>query len=398
MKQLTLILTDRFYPEEFIINDLVTEIQINSFKIEVLTQNPTYPFGNVDKFEQFSNKLYQQTEYRDILVRRLFTVQGYRESKIKKILHYLNFAILGSIFLILRGQRYNKIFVFQTGPLTQAIPAIICKIIYKSKVIIWTLDLWPDAVFAYGFKKTKVFKTTLNYLVKWIYTNCDTILVSSSGFIKNISLFVPNKEIKFIPQWAMNFGEVSKDYELDKTKFNFSFTGNIAKTQNLENVILGFNKALAQNSQMCLNIFGDGSYLDSLKGLVLKQNIQNVLFWGRLPQNQMNSIMHQSKILVISLSPDPLYEYYIPLKFSSYLSSNKPIFAVMRGEVPKLIKKYNIGDIADPADLDEIALKFIKMSNYDSTAFDICSTNTQSLLTEMFSRSKVINKILDELF
>ena len=38
-----LILTERYFPEEFLINDLVSEWKNRGYEIEVLTQVPSYP-------------------------------------------------------------------------------------------------------------------------------------------------------------------------------------------------------------------------------------------------------------------------------------------------------------------------------------------------------------------
>ena len=396
MGKKTLILTDRFYPEEFIINDLVEDIKEKQKDIEILTQNPSYPFGEVAKFSGFTNKIYKKTYYKNIIVRRLFTVQGYKDNKIKKVLHYINFSIIASIYLIIHGRKYRDIFIFQTGPLIQAIPAILSKKIYKSKVTIWTLDLWPDTVYAYGFQKTKLIEKILNTIVKFVYKNCDVIFVSSQGFIKRINDFVPFKEIKFIPQWAINDSSNSHESILDEKMFNVTFTGNIAKTQNLENVILGFQKAVVENKLLCLNIFGDGSNLDALKSLVSKECISNIKFWGRFPQKKMSLVMTQSNALLISLRPDPLYDLYIPLKFSAYLSSCKPILAVMKGEVPNLVSRYQIGYPADPSDIDDISNKLLMISNSNIQFYKQCAENARKLANDIFDKSKVIVKILQE--
>ena len=44
-----LILSEVFYPEEFVINDLVNEWEMQGYQVEVLTRVPSYPFGKVYK-------------------------------------------------------------------------------------------------------------------------------------------------------------------------------------------------------------------------------------------------------------------------------------------------------------------------------------------------------------
>ncbi len=42
-----LIVTEYFYPEEFKINEIALEWKEKGYEVDVLTQNPTYPYGNI---------------------------------------------------------------------------------------------------------------------------------------------------------------------------------------------------------------------------------------------------------------------------------------------------------------------------------------------------------------
>lgn len=54
-----LVLGEAFYPEDFLINDLVREWEKDGYQFEVLTRAPSYPFGKV--YEGYKNKIYQTT-------------------------------------------------------------------------------------------------------------------------------------------------------------------------------------------------------------------------------------------------------------------------------------------------------------------------------------------------
>lgn len=97
-----------------------------------------------------------------------------------------------------------------------------------------------------------------------------------------------------------------------------------------------------------MNIIGDGSGLESLKKLVKVRYITDVVFWGRKPSSEMDSYYKGSDILIISLAPNPCYSLYLPAKFSTYLSTGKPIFAIMNGAVPELMSNYKIGFYTSP--------------------------------------------------
>ena len=74
-----LILVERFYPEDFLVNDLASEWKRMGHEVEVLTQVPSYPFDKI--FDGYENKTYQTTmELDDIPVHRVSTIFGYNTS------------------------------------------------------------------------------------------------------------------------------------------------------------------------------------------------------------------------------------------------------------------------------------------------------------------------------
>ena len=190
-----LVLGEVFYPEDFIINDLVHEWSEKGYALEILTSVPSYPFGKV--YDGYKNNIYQQTEFSGIKIHRFPIVSGYEKNRFLKILNYLCFLFFSSIIILFIGKRFDRIFVYHTGPLTLAVAAIFAKKFYGIPVTIWTQDLWPDTVYAYGFKKTRVLSLFLDSLVKFIYRNSETILVSCEGFLEKLNEYVPQKKMGF---------------------------------------------------------------------------------------------------------------------------------------------------------------------------------------------------------
>jgi len=385
-----LIVGEGFYPEEFLINDLVKEWEKSGYNLEVLTRAPSYPFGKV--FSGYKNKLYQREKWGNVLIHRFPVIPGYNKNTIIKILNYLSFVIFGSLIGIFIARRYERIFIYHTGPLSLAIPGILIKKISRAPVTIWSFDLWPATVYAYGFKKTRILSWFLDSFVKWIYKNCDNIIVSSQGFVPELKKYVLDKPVYFAPNWPQisNINSKKSSIILPLDTFHFTFTGNVGKVQNLENVIIGFRNASIKNAQ--LNIFGDGSNLGLLKKLVAQENIENVVFHGRIPLSEIADIMDQSDVLVISLIPDAVMELTLPLKFQTYLTASKPIFGIMLGEVNRLITNYHIGEVASPESIEEISDGFKKFAISPVINEEI-TKKCQILLNSIYDRNKIIKLI-----
>ena len=389
-----LVIGEAFYPEDFLINDLVREWEKEHYEVEVLTRAPSYPFGKV--YEGYRNRIYQTTYFNTVKVHRFPVWQGYDKSTLIKILNYFSFVFWSFWVILFIGGRFDRVFVYQTGPLTLATAGVLMKKFFRTKVTIWTQDLWPETVYAYGFKKSRWLSFCLDHFVGWVYRNCDHILVSCKGFIDRIHRYVPDKEIVFVPNWSL-MEYVPKGKQSLPGKFNFTFAGNIGKVQNLENIVLGFSRCSKKHSDVFLNIIGDGSYMTGLKNLVDREGICNVNFTGRKPLSEMSDYYEASDVLIISLKDTPLYEIMIPSKFQAYLTTHKPIFAVFKGEVKRMGEEYQLGIVAHPSDIEEISGGFEKFLNLSKEQMEGFAEHSSYLLDTVFDRNKII-EIINTLF
>ena len=385
-----LVLGEVFYPEDFLINDLAQEWEKEGRRFDVLTRAPSYPFGKV--YKGYKNKIYQTTYFNTIKIHRFPVLQGYQKSVFIKILNYLSFVFWSFWVILFIGKNYDRVFIYQAGPLTLATAGILMKKIYGAKVYIWTQDLWPETVYAYGFKKTKLLSFCLDRFVKWVYRNSDVILVSCEGFIDRIRRYVPHKEIIFAPNWSLLGYHPKKKMELPG-RYNFTFAGNIGKVQNLDYVVRGFGRFVKDAPDAWLNIIGDGSFLPELKSIVINENIPNVNFTGRIPLADMSDYYAASDVLVISLKNVPLYEIMIPSKFQAYLSTHKPIYAIFNGEVRTMVEKYGIGLGANPTDVVDIAEGFSHFMALNDSEKKTMAGKAMRLQEQSFERKKIISRI-----
>src|SRR5690606_30672634 len=141
-------------------------------------------------FPGYKNKLYQKTYYQNIPIHRIPVIEGYQKSKVIKILNYLSFVFFASIVALIIGRKFDRVFVYQTGPLTVALPGVLINKLYGSNLTIWTQDLWPDTVYAYGFKSHRLLDFMLDKLVKLVYNSSDQIVVSCKGFTPKINSYL----------------------------------------------------------------------------------------------------------------------------------------------------------------------------------------------------------------
>jgi glycosyltransferase involved in cell wall biosynthesis len=382
-----LIVSEVFYPENFIVNDLALEWKAMGHTVDVLTQYPSYPQSYV--YEGYTNKGYTIEEWEGIRIHRFPVVEGYKESITKKLRNYLRFVKEGGRIAKRIEGSYDYVFVSQTGPLTVALPAFKIKKRFNVPVAIWTQDIWPDAVWSYGIPKNFITKFFLDRFIRNTYKKCDTIFISSKKFAETINKFV-DKECIYTPNWLKPTVEEISSLRLDKEKFNFTFTGNISRYQNLQNVVLGFKEANLQNA--VLNIVGNGSYAETIKSLIKKENIKNVVMHGSYPYNQMNDILTQSDMLVLPLIPNEGIMKTEPFKIQSYLHSGKPIFGVLGGSGKDIIEENMLGICSNPNNIDDIAEGFRKCIDFAKENSEKVKIASQELMCTRFNKEKIVER------
>jgi len=389
-----LIVTECFYPEEFKINDIALSWKDKGYDVDVLTLTPTYPLGKV--FPGYKNGFFRKDEYQGINIFRLHAVTGYRDSVVKKILKYINFMIFGSIAAIFIGRKYDYVFGFNMSALTGMLPAVVIRKLYKKPLTFWTQDVWPDSVYAYGFKKTKMLSTALDIFVRFMYKNIDSIAVSGKGFESKLTPYIRKDLIfHYLPNWADDLDNnlASKNLGKSKEAIHFTFAGNIGKVQNLENIINAFcllSSEFQEKSQ--LNIIGDGSNLENLR--ILANNNPNIVFHGKKPRSDMASYYKASDFLIISLVDEPIFSVTVPAKTQTYIAAKKPILAIINGDTASIIQDNNLGLCADPSQIDAITTMFQRCINMSQTERQNFTNENDHLLTTIFNKEKTIDKLL----
>ncbi|NLD46027.1 MAG: glycosyltransferase family 4 protein, partial [Clostridiaceae bacterium] len=227
-----LIVSQYYYPDQFLINTIAPAMVKAGNQVTVLTGLPNYPSGNVPSEYRFLKKCKEYIN--GVYVIRCPIIA--RGNLLKLILNAFSFAISAScVAFFLKG--FDVIYAYQLTPITQVIPAVINKKIYKKKLFLYCCDLAP----ASGKKLQN--KGVISKIYKWlcrkIYTQCDRIGVTSESFIDYLEAInhYPREKIIYLPQHA-NDDMLKMDMSVpDNGIVDFLFAGNISPTQGLDTIV-----------------------------------------------------------------------------------------------------------------------------------------------------------------
>jgi len=357
-----LLVTQYFWPEYFIINDLVKSLANQGHTISILTGKPNYPDGKIMEGYQQSGCQTEEFISGVRIFRAPLRPRGGGDAK-SLALNYLSFVWNGVRFFprAVKDGQFDVILVFCLSPITSVIPAIFLKWRLKKHLAVWIQDLWPESLSATGFVRSPLLLKIIGYMVEGIYRAADTLLVQSRAFYNPVSRYTSIDKIVYYPNshrdtlaeppGSLLDGEL---LQLLSQFFCVVFAGNLGTAQSVETIIEAARKL--QHLAGCkLVLVGSGSML----GWVHKQRdegkLDNVVLPGRYPPSQMTQFFSRAGALLVTLKRNPIFSYTVPSKIQAYLAAGRPIIASLDGEGARVIEEAGAGLTCPAEDASALA-------------------------------------------
>lgn len=396
-----LVVCQYYYPEPFRISDICEELVKNGNEVTVVTGIPNYPegviykgYGNGDKKDEYINGVH---------IIRCYTIPR-KKGAFYRLLNYYSYAISSSLKILFNsvkaadGSEFDVVFVNQLSPVMMAYAGMLYKWKHNKKLVLYCLDLWPESLAAGGIKKNSVIYKLFDRISGQIYKSCDQILVTSKSFIGYLSqkFAISKNSFTYLPQYAEDlFENVASKAEAKKT-IDFVFAGNIGTLQSVDTIIEAA-ELLKDNKQLLFHIVGGGIEFASLQDEVKAKNLENVIFYGRRPVEEMPKFYSMADAMLVTLTGDPLLSLTLPGKVQSYMAAGKAIIGAIDGETKTIVEEAQCGFICESGDFKALAesiLKFCRLCNEDRKQMEI---NSRNYYKNKFSKNNFVKFLEDKL-
>jgi len=392
-KKKILIVTQYFWPENFRINEAVKFLRKKKYDVTVLTGKPNYPYGVLDR--EFAKNPNKYNIFYGAKIIRVPIVLRKKSTKFNLFINYLSFNI-NSIFFSyfkLKKKKFDFIITFATSPVTVALTSIFYKKIFKSKHIIWVLDLWPEIIFELKIIKNKLIYYYLKKIVNYIYSESDLILAQSHSFKKHITseIYKSNLErIKIFDSWSEIPFINNKSNSNKKKIYNIFFTGNIGEAQNFD-LVLKVIQQLKNHHNIHFTIVGSGRNELSIAKKSSNMKLTNITFVKQVSVKKIKAYFKFADALLLSLSPGKIISSTIPGKFQTYLSAGKPIIGLIDGETKNIINSYHLGFASESQNAIFWSKKIIEIVNLSRLQKEQIKKNALHLCNKVFNKNKILN-------
>lgn len=356
-----LVVSEYFYPDDFGINSITEELVKAGHKVRVLTGLPDYTTSRIPKEYKWFRRRREQMGGVEIV--RVPTV-GRRRGVLFRALSYGSFIISSFLYASFCNTKdIDAIFVYQTSPVFQGIPAKKLKKRTGKKLVLYCCDLWPESLKAWHVKEDSTLFRIVRRVSEKIYNACDTIAISSKPFrdyLKTVCK-VADERIVYLPQHAEDqFREICGKYE-ENGKIDFLFAGNIGAVQNIDCIVNAIPYIKTQKPFQ-VHIVGDGSELEMCKQLAQQLNVTDrICFHGRYPYSEMKRFYGLADCFLLTLRGGDFIGMTLPAKSQSYLSAGKPIVAAINGAAGEVMQAADCGECVPAGDFKALGAKMAQV-------------------------------------
>jgi len=164
-------------------------------------------------------------------------------------------------------------------------------------------------------------------------------------------------------KWSPKDQAIVSKYNL-KDKFVCSYVGTIGMACGLDIVINAAEKLKYQsNSKITFLLVGDGARRHELEELAKKKKLDNVIFTGRFPKEDVPGILSVSDVNLIHLIKKELFKSVLPSKIFEAAAMKNPIIIGVQGYAADFVSTIEAGICIEPENTDELLDALEKISS-----------------------------------
>jgi len=329
--------------------------------VTVVCPIPSAPHGWC--YEGYRNCLWAEENIDGIRVIRIWTFLAANKGKIRRTLNYLSYmtsSLAALVFL-----RRHDVIVATSPQFFCGLIGAFATLFRRERFVLEVRDIWPESIAAVGAGRKKILLDMVGALAKWMYSRADQIVTVGEGYRDKLleSGAAPYRRISVIPNGIdfERFGECQPE-EGKATferlgiegKFVVSYVGTIGMAHGLKVAIEAGEKLRGVRDDIVFLIVGDGAERKNLEAEVRAKHLDNVIFTGLLPKEEVPGIINRSSASLVHLRKTELFKTVLPSKLFEGMAISKPIILGVRGYAEGILNRANAGIAIEPESADEL--------------------------------------------
>lgn len=389
-----LLLPQYFYPESYasahLDNDLYESIAASGNQMVAYSPTPTRGI-DLETRKEFLKKRREVFFDGNLIVNR-FRLYGEKSGTFLRAIRYF-LSVCIQLYKGLFAKDIDIILLVSTPPIIGLVGGLLHKI-KRIPFVYVVQDIFPDSLVNSGITKKGSLAWKFGRVIEnYTYKTATKIVVISDEFKNNLlDKNVPDDKIKIIPNWidSTKVFPVPREsnllfskLNLDPNKFYITYCGNIGHTQNLE-LILSAAKRLQYIPDICIVLFGEGAFLNSLLEQVQTMELKNIYHFPFQAYSDIASVFSLGDAGLI-ISKSGISTNSVPSKTWSIMAAARPVLASfdLESTLDTVISEANCGIIVPADDEDALYNAIIKLFNNRDSLSELGNNGREYVKTKL---------------
>jgi len=371
--------------------DVAEELAAQGHEVHVICSRRTYS-GGAEAFPAVET-------IKGVRIHRVSATGFGRNRRIGRILDWLSFYFLA----IWRALRLPKIdvCVSLTTPPFIALVGLMLRRLRGTKVLVWTMDLYPEVAVAFDvLAERSLLRRLLARLSRRIYKAAVAII--SLGEVMTDRLVeagVPRDKITIVHNWVPHetVKESASFPPRSPTTISMTtllYSGNFGLGHGLDTVLRAVH-ALNGDTTLRVLLVGSGKGLAEIHRLVEELGLPNIEFRLPVPLYGLSDLLASGDIHFVSQKPKT-EGLIVPSKIYGTLAVGRPVLFIgpQECEVADIVRASSCGFVVAPGDVESTAQALSQLA-LDAELRRTMGQRARRYYEEKFGRERSVARIID---
>ncbi len=328
--------------------------------VSVVTAVPSYPGWKIfDGWPRFGYRSVRTDGGPRVVYCPLYVPA--RPTGVKRILHYISFAVTAAPCMLWYGIRYSPDTVFVAAPsmLSAPIGWLVARLT-GAKCWLHIQDFEVEAAFATGLlKKKSLIGRAAEKFERWILRRFDRVSAISAPMLRKLrEKGVPEDRAYELRNWAdlNRITPMPKDSGMREelgitTPLMALYSGNLAHKQGLE-ILPKVARNLAHRPDLTIAICGDGPLAQPLREM--SADLPNIRFFPLQPVEKLSALLGAADVHLLPQIAGAA-DLVLPSKLTNMLASGRPVIATAESGTALADEVRGCGRVVAPGDTKALA-------------------------------------------
>ena len=320
--------------------------------------------------------------------------------------------LIGNIILTFatawRGIRLPKadVTLVVTNPMVLPLAAKIIYLVRGTPYVYMIYDLEPDRIVALGVKSadSRFVKLFSKMQTGWLHKAARVIAIGRCMREKLVTGYDLNPkmidvvEIGADPKAVVRQGRETnfrKKHGIDG--FIVMYSGNMGRYHDFDTLLGAAEQLLHTDPDVHFALIGRGAKLEHIKTQIAERNLTNVKLYGFVPEEEFSDMLASADMSMVTVEQG-MEGICVPGKFYAFLSSGRPILALMgpESEVSMVVEENNIGYRVTVGDVPAFVAAVLD-GKANPQRIDEMGARARKVFDELYTSDHVTQKMYESL-